>query len=177
MLRAPTSGFLTGVLLLLGVGAFAGDNTLPCTASTGEDYSSCLARRPGGRFVQPAVLSKLSFDHGLASVWSKGLGWMYANEKGKVLIEGVAAMDNGPDEFHDGLVRVERKGKCGFADRRGKLVVPPAYDGCLNFESKVARVCVKCRSECADKDCEHRELKGGDWFCLNPYGSRVGCAP
>jgi len=52
------------------------------------------------------------------------LDWMYARRSGEIVITNVAPFDNGPDEFHDGMVRVSKHGKFGFADRSGKLRIP-----------------------------------------------------
>ena len=49
---------------------------------------------------------------------------MYVSRKGKVVIWGVPVMDNGADSFHDGLVRIVRNGKYGFANRGGEVVIP-----------------------------------------------------
>jgi hypothetical protein len=173
----PSNRMCPMILLLATVSAFAGEKTLPCMTTSAEDYSSCLERRGSGLVVRRSVLRHLSFIDGLSSVWSKGLGWMYLNKTGKIIIEGVSAMDNGPDDFHDGLVRVERNGKCGFSNREGKAAIPLIYDGCLNFENKAARVCLKCHSECDDKECGHHEFKGGEWICINTSGDRLTCAP
>ena len=67
-------------------------------------------------------------------------------------------MDNGPDSFHDGLVRVVRNKKYGFANRKGQLAIPPTYDGAMNFEKGKAKVCKGCESKCAEGDCGHHYL-------------------
>ena len=77
---------------------------------------------------------------------------MYVNRRGKIVISGIPVMDNGTDSFHDGLVRVVRNGKYGFANRRGHVVIPPIYDGVMNFEKGRAEVCKGCESKCDDRD-------------------------
>lgn len=136
-----------------------------------------LEKRGPSLFVKTPALKRLQFSGGLAPLWSKSAGWLYVDKRGKVVIEGVVAMDNGADPFRDGLVRVERGGKCGFVDQKGTIRVPLMYDGCLGFEKGKARVCVKCKLECAEKECEHHEYKGGDWRCVGPWGARVTCPP
>lgn len=160
MTMPPSFGLLFALLVLAPALARADDE---------------LERRGSALFVKTSLLKDLAFSGGLAPLWSKSAGWMYVDKRGKVVIEGVAAEDNGPAPFHDGLVRVERGGKCGFADQRGKTRVPLVYDGCMNFDKAKARVCVKCRLECADKSCEHRALQGGDWRCVSLWGGRVAC--
>jgi hypothetical protein len=163
-------------LLLLPAGASAKDaKSLPCTDSGGTEHRGCLEPRGGGLAVRQEVLAALPFVNGVAALYARGRGWMYADRTGRVVVDNVAAYDNGPESFHDGLVRVERGHKCGFSDKTGATVVPVIYDGCRNFEKGAARVCSKCRLACDDKDCEHRSLKGGEWLCVDKSGRRVAC--
>lgn len=139
------------------------------------EVPNCLRQAATGQlFVTTEVLKQLHFDsYGLAPVLSPKEGWMYVSRKGKVVIQGVQVMDNGPDSFHDGRVRVVRNNKYGFADRKGQLVIPPAYDGALNFEKGKAKVCNGCVSRCADVDCEHSFFSGGEWFQIDTQGKSV----
>ena len=98
---------------------------------------------------------------------------MYVDRRGFVIVMGVAAMDNGADSFHDGLVRVVRNGNYGFANRRGHLVVPPIYDGAMNFERGRAIVCKGCQNKCAGPECEHHSFVGGEWFQIDVKGTVV----
>jgi len=54
----------------------------------------------------------------------------------------------GADEFSDGLVRTVINQKYGFADRHGKIVIAPKYDGAFPFEHGYAIVCIGCRETC-----------------------------
>lgn len=83
-------------------------------------------------------------------------------------------MDNWADTFHDGLVRLVRKGKYAFANRSGQVVVPPIYDGAMQFDKGVAEVCKGCKSECASPDCEYHLFGGGEWFRINTKGAVLG---
>jgi hypothetical protein len=62
----------------------------------------------------------------------------------KLSLTGVPTFDNGPDEFHDGLVRFVKNHKYGFADRNGKIVIAPRGDGAMPFEKGRAKVCLGC---------------------------------
>jgi hypothetical protein len=140
-----------------------------------KEVSNCVKLDKKGHLViAPQYVRQLSFgENGLAVVYSKEEGWMYVNRKGRVIISGVAAMDNGADVFHDGLVRFSKNNKWGFADVKGKVVVPAIYDGALNFEKGLAKVCNACRSECAGTDCEHHIFAGGEWVYINTKGENV----
>ena len=140
-----------------------------------KEVSDCVKKNKTGQlFIASQYLRQLSFgENGLAVVYSQEEGWMYVNRKGRVIISGVAVMDNGADVFHDGLVRFSKNNKWGFADERGGIVVPPIYDGAMNFENGLARVCRGCRSECTGSDCEHHVFAGGEWFYINTKGKIV----
>jgi len=140
-----------------------------------KEFSDCIKRGNDGElYLASKYFKKLSFgENGLAAVYSQEEGWMYVNRKGKVIITGVATMDNFADVFHDGLVRFSKYKKWGFADEKGKVIIPAIYDGALNFEKGLAKVCTGCRPECAGSDCEHHSFAGGEWFYINTKGEIV----
>jgi WG containing repeat len=137
------------------------------------EVPDCLRKGATGElFIATQYLKELNFDaHGLAAVNSLEEGWMYVNREGRIVIDGVPVMDNGADWFHDGLVRIVRNGKYGFANRRGQIVVLPIYDGALNFEKGRAEVCKGCKSKCDDPDCEYHSFAGGEWFQIDVKGT------
>jgi hypothetical protein len=138
----------------------------------GELPNCILKSAAGDLSIAPQFLKDLEFDSaGLAAVRSATQGWMYVNHKGKVIIRGVPVMDNWADTFHDGLVRFVRNNKYGFANRSGRTVIPPIYDGAMNFEKGNAEVCKGCASKCADPDCEYHVFSGGSWFLINTNGA------
>ena len=142
------------------------------TPSRGE-VPNCVRKNAAGElFIAPQLLKELNFDsHGLAAVSSPRESWMYVNRRGKVIVSGVPVMDNWADSFHNGLVRIVRNGKYGFANSRGQVVVPPIYDGAMNFENGSAEVCKGCENKCAERECEHYAFAGGKWFRINTKGT------
>ena len=147
-----------------------------CMYDPGRDeIPDCIQKAANGELsVKQHVLKQLQFNSlGLAVLWSATNGWMYVSRTGKVVIIGVAAMDNWADTFHDGLVRVVRNNKYGFSNPKGELVISAVYDGAMNFENGKAKVCKGCISKCLDRDCEHRVLAGGDWFQIDTKGTVV----
>jgi hypothetical protein len=139
------------------------------------EVPDCIRQTADGKlFVSQQVLKILHFDsYGLAPVRSGKGGWMYVSRTGKVLISGVPNMDNWADSFHDGLVRVVRNDRYGFANRRGQIVISAKYDGAMNFEKGKAKVCNHCESKCVDHDCEYLVFSGGEWFQINTKGNVV----
>jgi hypothetical protein len=124
----------------------------------------------GSRVVASRLLKQLSYEsHGLAGIRVAD-GWMYVNRHGEA-VTGVPTFDNGPDEFRDGLVRFVKNKKYGFANRSGKVVIPPIYDGALPFQDGRADVCSGCVDKCVDHECEHRMFSGGEWLSINQKGA------
>ena len=156
-----------------------GKNFDSCQYDVNRDFvpDCVMAGKGGGLFVSPKILPELHFDaSGLAAIFSGKHTWMYVNRRGKVLIADVPTFDNGPDPFHDGLVRVVTKGKYGFANRKGRIVIPAAYDGAMQFENGRAAVCKGCVDKCAGPDCEHRMFVGGKWSTIDVHGSVLSSA-
>jgi hypothetical protein len=137
-----------------------------------KEVSDCIKLSKNGQlFIASRYLRQLSFEkNGLAVVYSEKEGWMYVNRKGRVIISGVAAMDNGADVFHDGLVRFSQNKKWGFADEKGKVIIPAIYDCAFNFENGLAKVNQGCEIKCVDQECEHFYFSGGEWFYINTKG-------
>jgi hypothetical protein len=139
------------------------------------EISNCIRQATTGElFIAPLVLKELDFDsYGLAPVLSLKEGWMYVSRSGIVVVQGVRTMENGPDSFHDGLIRVVRNREYGFANRTGQMVIPPIYDGAMNFENGTARVCKGCETECVEPECEHHVFVHGEWFQIDTKGNVV----
>jgi WG containing repeat len=152
----------------------SGPTGTPCLFDfeRGEVPNCVCERATGEPFIAPLLLKELPFDgEGLAAVLSPKKGWMYVSRTGRVVISGVPWMDNGADAFHDGLVRVVKNEKYGFANRKGQLVIPPIYDGALTFQNGHATVCKGCADTCAERECEHHFFKGGEWFQIDTKGN------
>jgi len=101
-------------------------------------------------------------------------GWAYFDRTGRIIVQNVATMDNGPNAFHHGLVRVERNRKWGLADTHGRIETPLTYDGMLDFqEGKGWLACSGCHEETGG---EYHWFKGGQWFWLDRKGKVLRAA-
>ena len=148
----------------------------PCLFSLarGEVPNCVYTKFNGRRFISPRYLKALSFDrYGLATVRVDD-GWMYVDRHGNALITGVPTVDNGPDYFRDGLVRFVKDEKYGFADRKGRIVIQPIYDGAMPFEEGKAKVCQGCVIK---RTGEYQFFSGGRWILLDTKGATKKVAP
>lgn len=81
----------------------------------------------------------------------------------------IVLFDNGPDYFHEGLVRAKRNGKMGFANKYGQIVIPCEYDFVWWFQDGKAKVTYDAR-EIRDKYDEHTRIKSDEWFYIDKNG-------
>ena len=153
-------------------------------------YPNCVFQDDRGNlFIAQEYVKELEFDsHGLAVVFHDvhtGHLFMYVNRQGRVIVKDVPTSDNWAEEFSDGLIRIFVNKRYGFADRHGKIVIAPKYDGASPFEHGYAVVCLGCRETCAATGppesrldvCEHNIMTGGEWFKINKAGRVVTRVP
>lgn len=129
-----------------------------------------LQTRHGHTYVAARHLPQLFSDEDgpLLARMVPGSGWSYIDRRGKVVVRHVAVMDNDASAFHHGLVRIHEAGKWGLADQHGTLVVPPRYDGMLDYRPGEGwKACLGGRRV---TDGEHSRFEGGQWVRLDRYG-------
>ncbi|MGB6160106.1 MAG: WG repeat-containing protein [Acidobacteriaceae bacterium] len=131
--------------------------------------------RNGELFIPKRYWMYPSFNqYGLAPFTILSFGRVYVNRTGRIVIRDVAFMDNAPDEFHHGLVRIEHEGKWGYADPTGKIIVPTQYSCALNYQNKDMHtdigplLCVGCRIE---QQGDYKGCFGGKWFLTDSHGN------
>ena len=88
---------------------------------------------------------------------------------GSVLFD-IFLFDNGPDYFSEGLTRVKRSGKMGFANEKGEVVIPCIYDFAWPFENGYAKVTYEAE-EVLDGD--HVEIQSDSWFRVDKNGVKT----
>jgi len=162
---------VNGLLLLAAVAGL-----LPCSyRKAGEPeiapHGACASRAAGGSLrIAPRHLRRLDFgSDGLATVFVEGPGWVYVRRDGAAL--EVPAFDNGPDAFSEGLVRIRRGGRFGFADRSFRTVIVPSFDFAWPFEKGRALVCIGCAPSATRE--EHAPVSGGSWGYVDSSGREL----
>ena len=124
--------------------------------------------RNGTLFIPKKYWMHPEFNrYGLSALTIESFGRVYINRSGRIVIRNVALMDNAPDEFHHGLVRVNREGMWGYADPSGRIVVPVTYSCAINFKDIGPLICIACRMEQMD---DHQACHGGKWFQTDASG-------
>jgi hypothetical protein len=105
------------------------------------------------------------FDNfAIVSTYHDGIIGIDRNEK---ILFNVYVFDNGPDYPSNGLFRIIKNGKIGYADERGNVVIEPQFDCAYPFRKGKAKVGKGCGKQ---TDGEHSWWTGGNWFTINKKG-------
>lgn len=115
------------------------------------------------------ILARPFSPYGLAAVVDPGLGWIYIDQQGTMVIRP-HVLDNGPDPFVEGLARFWKAGKMGFFNPRGEVVITPKFDFARAFRQGRSAVCRGCRHV---PQGEHTAIQGGRWGFSDPFGAEV----
>jgi len=127
-------------------------------------------------------LSPIAARYGLAVVLGgrSFMYFMYVDRSGRVLINNVVEFDNGPSDFHYGVVRVRVGGKYNYANPSGALLFSSGFDWSGPFSRGHAYGCVGCRMICRYPpanwgECEDIDISwvGDTWFRLTPRGGET----
>lgn len=78
--------------------------------------------------------------------------------------------DNGPDYLSDGLFRIRKNGKIGYADEEGQIRIDPQFACAGPFENGRARVAYTCDIV---PDGEHSSMESDQWFYIDRRGSKM----
>ncbi len=81
--------------------------------------------------------------------------------------------DNGPDWLEEGLFRIIRNGKIGYADENGFIVIEPIFECADQFENGTARVALNCNLVKSENDPEHTSMESDSWFFIDKRGNKI----
>ena len=91
------------------------------------------------------------------------------NQRGERLYE-VVWFDNGPDYIEDGMFRISRHGKIGYANTRGEIVIKPQFACAQPFEKGKAQVTYQCDQI---RDGDHSLMQSDHWFYIDKNGRKI----
>ena len=124
-----------------------------------------------GETVIPAkyILAHEFSEHGIAPVLDVEKGWIYINKSQQVVIKPYE-VNNGYDEFSDGLARFKKEDKIGFFNKKGEVVIPDKFEYATKFIRGIAAVAKDLEIK---KDGELRLPVGGKWGFINKSGKLI----
>ncbi|HNF26136.1 MAG TPA: WG repeat-containing protein [Leptospiraceae bacterium] len=108
--------------------------------------------------------------HGIAFIVTPK-GWVAVNRKKEILYYPFI-YDNGPDPEKEGMIRFKENGKIGFANAKGRKVIPAKFDYAGQYEKGKAEYCIGCKEI---KMGEHSMMdrKTGEWGIINTKGKKI----
>ena len=96
-------------------------------------------------------------------------GFPAIDSKGNVLFN-LFVYDNGPDYIEDGMMRIIKGGKIGFANEAGQIIIPPQYEAAWPFENFKTHVSYKATKV---QDGEHWFWSDTHFFWIDANGHRL----
>jgi hypothetical protein len=96
---------------------------------------------------------------------------MVAINRDREIIFDAFLFDNSPDYISDGLFRIKRNGKIGYANVSGKVIIEPKYECAYPFENGKAKVAYNCETKM--DDLEHSSWESSNWFYINKNGNKI----
>lgn len=78
--------------------------------------------------------------------------------------------DNGPDPVAEGLFRIRKDGKIGYANQKGEVVIAPQYTCAFPFDNGKAKVAYQCETIA---DGEHARWESQAWMYINQKGNTI----
>jgi hypothetical protein len=160
-MKAAFAPILAGVLCAMSFGSDRGNGPGSLYRFENEK-GECGYRSAKGKTVippgkYPMCWSDTIRDFAIVSKSRRGI--VGIDRKGKELFQ-VFVFDNGPDYPSEGVFRILREDKIGFADTTGKIVIEPKYTAVAPFQGGLAAFCDSCKRV---QDGEHWAWEGGKW--------------
>jgi len=118
---------------------------------------------PSGKYYASATDTLKTFAIVYDSVW-------IGIDRNENVLFQVFIYDNGPDYLSDGLFRVIRNGKIGYANEKGAIVIPCQFDCAYYFENGKAKVSDNCKEI---KEGEYKRWESDSWYFIDKAGKRI----
>lgn len=94
------------------------------------------------------------------------------NRKGEIMFDAYLWGDVQLDEISEGLFRVIRNGKIGYANESGEILIPCQFKCAEQFKNGVAKVAYDC-DYLVDGGMEEVKTKSDHWFYINHKGASI----
>jgi hypothetical protein len=104
----------------------------------------------------------------LAFVLKEGVGYVGIDRQENVLFK-IFAFDNPPDPPSEGLFRITRNDKIGFADMAGNIVIEPRYTCAFPFTNGRAKVREVCSTVA---EGAYKRWVSDTWFYIDKKGQK-----
>jgi hypothetical protein len=152
------------------------------TAVTDEEYLQYGARVaylnpdndtviPFGTYAFFGSHRLIHFSHVIEHPNDSTYGRVIAIDRNQRILFDIVRIDNGPDSFKNGLVRVLRNGKMGYANTYGQVVIPCEYEYAKPFTNGTAEATYSARRDSTAG--EYTRVESDEWIIIDTTGNRV----
>ena len=93
------------------------------------------------------------------------------NRKGEVMFDAYLWGDAQLEDISEGLFRIKRNGKIGYANERGEIVIPCQFGCAEQFRNEQAKVALECEYNYDEMD--QVEMKSDNWFNIDKKGIKI----
>lgn len=135
-------------------------------------FSECGYQDATGKMVIPMgrypICMTDTFTN-FAVVYKSNKGYIGINRAEKILFT-LFTYDNGPDFPVEGVFRITKDSKVGFANLDGEIIIEPKYSALYPFGEGLSAFCEDCQTE---RMGEVSVWKNGKWGFLNKKGEVV----
>ena len=144
----------------------------------GRWTEDCFYNKTSVRTIKPRYLKRVKFQrNGFAVLLLEPRETVAVNRKGAVVVPGIVNGNYHFRQVEGGISMFAIPAKqstgelnsynCGYFQRSNfKIVIPPIYNGCAEFQLQKAAVCKNCRYDCVD--CNEVSYYGdGEVFIIN----------
>jgi WG containing repeat len=126
---------------------------------------------PFGKFAYYGTDTLVYYANVLESYSGGTGGRQIGIDRNQNVLFDLVMFDNGPEPFNEGLTRVLRDGKMGYANQFGQIVIPCIYDYAKWFDKGVAEVTLDA-TQYIDHD-EHIRVESDKWIRINKQGKKI----
>ena len=167
--------YIFGMLLLSLVYCQQKEQTLIKFYSEGFNGSDTLAGYlnlegdtiiPAGKYVHCFTDTINTFG----MVMEKGTGKIIGIDQNATALFEVFKYDNGPDYVQNGLFRIIKNGKIGYANLDGEIIIEARFDCAYPFEENVAKVSGDCTTI---TEGDYSMWESDNWYKITVDGKRM----
>jgi hypothetical protein len=126
---------------------------------------------PFGKYGYYGTNTLIYYGNVLESENGSEFGRQIGINRNQEVLFDLVMFDNGPEPFKEGLTRVLRYGKMGYANKYGQVVIPCIYDYAKWFDNGIAEVTFR-GTEYLNGD-EHKRVESDEWFTIDKHGPKV----
>ncbi len=93
------------------------------------------------------------------------------NRHGKIMFDAYLSGDAQLDDISEGLFRVKRNGKIGYANEAGEVIIPCQFECAEPFKNGESKVSLKC--EYHIDNMEKFDMRSDNWFYIDKKGNKI----